>query len=79
MYREDEIITSVESLEAQLDRAKDCLQDGDWERLEQLAEGLTRTAAYLASAVSTARLEHLSGLASRRLPRSAAAASNAHN
>lgn len=57
MHQEDEIITSVEPLEAQLDRAKECLQNGDWERLERLAEGLTRTAAYLASAIPIARLE----------------------
>ncbi|HEV2425228.1 MAG TPA: hypothetical protein VGZ29_10415 [Terriglobia bacterium] len=81
MHRADEIITSVESLEAQLDRAKECLQDGDWERLEQLAQGLARTAAYLASAISHARIEDLASLASHRLPQQprAANASSAHH
>jgi len=53
----DAIITSVESLEAQLDRAREYLSDGDWDRLEELAGGISRTADYLASAVSTAKLE----------------------
>ena len=53
----DDIITSVESLEAQLDRAKDYLRDGDWDRLQELAGGISRAADYLASAVSTAKLE----------------------
>jgi len=53
----DDIITSVESLEAQLDKARDYLKDGDWDRLEELAGGISRTADYLASAVSTAKLE----------------------
>ncbi len=53
----DQIITSVESLEAQLDRAKEYLREGDWERLELLAGGITRTASYLASAVSNLNVQ----------------------
>jgi len=53
----DDIITSVESLEAQLDKAKDYLRDGDWDRLEELAGGISRAADYLASVVSTVKLE----------------------
>jgi hypothetical protein len=53
----DDIMTSVESLEAQLDCAKEYLRDGNWDRLEELASGISRTADYLASAVSTAKLE----------------------
>jgi len=72
--QEDEIIRSVESLEAQLDRAKECLQDGDWERLRQLADGLTRTAAYLASAISIARPQNPTGSPPGFLPQRTVAA-----
>lgn len=56
----DEVVKAIESLEAQIDRARELLlrdAEPDGERLEQLTENIARTASHLAAAVSIERLQ----------------------
>jgi len=51
------IVEATQSLEAQLDSLKECLKGTDWDRLEKLAESISRTASYVATIISIAKLQ----------------------
>lgn len=57
MDSEERVISSIESLEAQLELARDFVRLKKWENLNSVVQSITRTASCLAESTLTAALE----------------------
>lgn len=56
MDTESRVIGPIESLEAQLEMARECVRLKNWESLELLVQSITRAAACLAEATAIAKI-----------------------
>jgi hypothetical protein len=58
MDPEERVIGSIESLEAQLEIAREFVRLKKWTNLGSVVQSIARTASCLAETTSTAKLEH---------------------
>jgi hypothetical protein len=62
MDQEERVIGSIESLEAQLEMAREFVRLKKWENLGSVVQSIARTASCLAEATLIAKFEHPAAL-----------------